>query len=227
MALLVFMCLFSSKAGAQTSAPDTLFPGCDPTAWEALASRGQAYSLREIAWEREMMPQPESALVTTSYPQAAQISEERGQKIFSGDFADGLERVIGDSTSTMLSNSIYSFLWELPSVESVLTSLLTSALDFLGLGPEPDYDFNMIKTLVDQQTMNGVDSYVSYFTYDELMSGSPPGLGDVGLENISNGSATLANVLAKEDALKAARQGYAPIFTSPETVEEVMGQAGY
>lgn len=206
--------------------PSAIYPGCDPTAWEAMSARSRAYGLRDIAWTRQMIPQPESTMFSTCFPQAAKIAAKRGANIFSGDFLDDVNNVIGTEVSIMALNMIDTILWRLPFLADALEYL--SDLPFVGIliGGEADpvYECDLMRTLWEEGTMNGVDSYVSYFDFDDLMSGSPSGLGDVGLENIKRRTDVLDWVITKEDILMNSRA--APIFTSPMTLEDVIKQSG-
>lgn len=207
--------------------PSALYPGCDPTAWEALAARSQVYSLRDLSWTRQMIPQPESTLFSTCFPQAAKIAAKRGGNIFSGDFQFDLNEVVGPAISVMSLNMLETILWKIPFLADALDLLLSGGFFGILVGGEADpvYECDLMKVLWEEGTMNGVDSNVSYYNYDDLMSGSVPGLGVVGLENISRRPDIPQWVETTEGVLMNSRA--APVFTYPLTVEQVMEQSGY
>lgn len=79
-------------------------PGCNPNVLEAGNRMREARVADARARIVEAIPQPPSVLQQTCFNQATGVAAQQGGNIFSGDFTDGVQPIVGSALNSLYSN---------------------------------------------------------------------------------------------------------------------------
>jgi hypothetical protein len=202
VAVFVSCMIFAAPASAQVAGCNATGDPSNPGVWESMQNRSVVNTSADIGVTQTIIKKMDSVVALTCWPHAAQISAIRGGQIFSGEFYDRLNDVIGDMVENFLNNN-FEGSWLADSLGT--TDLFNMFAGFWGSSTGSDFPSNCpyMGQKWEDIRLRGIETDAEFMTLQQIL-------------NIATGGATGSSE-AIEDNLTAVAAAAAALLTQIST----------